>query len=1270
VAIALGQLEACLEAVGADSEARPDRRAVALAAIEQDLHLVLAEHAHVPALLGLRGHAALAAMEAWRDEALRLDCPDEARAAEDLIEALVRDEGARWCARAERLVAAYEGTPGADADPAADPGSAAQRLFDHLLEATALEREALHRDHDDDDTLPVRTARDPVRAALARCEVPAPRRAAWVRALLDSADEVLTGVDDLAPAQAAAHLALVADDLAWHRQAIEPGRGVGRPLDRKLRRLRVEVQERRLQDRLERRFGVRTVARFERLVIALIFAVIGILVIEAIFDPPRSVQIPLTVLDTFACGVFLTEFFVKLRLVHGRLSWFARHVLIDFIPSIPFGLLTLHAKMTVGDQARWGRLLRLLRITRVARYLRVMLPLIRMIRAYGFLARGLDRLVRRYGDLLNRNVILFPRREERRAAARLSAGLAPRAFRLRTQLGHAWHDLAQGALPEERPLVFAQRVQGLTRAREKGWLRRPPRPDAEVVRTVTEVPAEAFFARLESVTPEGVEAEHGLDFVARCARAARLFARPPIRWFPLLRRAVPRLAPGMTDAEVTAAAAHSLGAELRRHHDRVLAFADLHGTVTPAELVDRVGTVMFRASMRPARKLLLIGGVFLLVQGIAGVFGLDARGWASRIEGLIGDTLILLGGICLVVLSVGWWLRSLAGQATAFYEQVAHAQYLALTEAIKGRHLSRDALIFDRRVLAPESQIVPGVVTRGDETRREAFLRAVRAWLVEPLAGANGGLSETMDRVVMLYRDSLDGALFVENDNRTTSQLLGDSSLQEMRRMSGRIRRRDEKSLLRLDLMRKRTFFGGPYLWFSFISKAVTQHVARLIVDYNRHALRLDEIERSTPDERAAYDRWLAGGAEMQRERARFQPREVVYLTTAFKALHFLDVDPNRDAEVARVYGPAVAAKLEEDRRVLVREIFGTYPRHLRPKERRVANLYQLYGSWLQGGRALFVPLRVMGLFVRSIWVAIRWVASAVGEIRSAAHRVDPAIAEHADFTTAVRKIGRMRAPIVEACLDLRAQMDPEYLGVRLPRQRATRMETSDVDEDLAFLGATPELERALVALRSEAKADMRRLARLLDDGLLDDVARRLDMAPGDLTAEHVRAAAIAYRGDYLGLRTLLSAPALLNEAAGAVLGQPLRRRPLWPRPRLYRAFRRWWAAHGSGDRPTRRALWRAIVHDPACLRAALVACTGPGAAASYADGAGRLAGLLRHPRRISEQLVTLRAVQTLSLIDLLNYRSHVYKLGGYAGSGDEAAAALTLVPEATASVG
>ncbi len=1237
--IALGRLEDRLEEIGADSSAGPEQRARRLAEIEAELGATLAAAAGDLALARRRGHPIITAISEWGDDAARLGCSDAAAEAEALVERCLHDEGRAWSRMADRWLTATN----------EDVARNATAIFRHLLAATALRREALCLDRDEAAATPIDVARrDALRDALAATDPTPAEREAWIRDLIDRADDVLTGMDELGPSAAARNLELVADDLAWHHRHVERKGAAARRLGRKLRRLRVEAQERRLQESLERRFGATAVGRFERFVLLLIFVVLGILVVEFAFDVPLPVQIALTAIDTFACGVFLTEFFVRLSLVRGRASWARRHVLIDFVPSLPFGLFTLYDKLGTAEQLRWGRALRFLRLTRVARYVRLLLPLIRMIRAFGFLVRGLDRLVRRYGDLLNRNVILFPRRDERAAAARLGESGAAHAARLRTALDKAWRTLVEGSPESVRGALFVERTRALEAMRERGGLERPDTAEAPTSAPI-ELPAEQFFDRMERVTAEELAAEYGFDFVARCARAARLFARPPIRWFPILRRAVPRLTPTMGDAEVVAAAAHALGRELRRHHDRILALGDLHGTVTPPELVDRVGTMMFRASLRPARKLLVIGGVFLVIQGIAGVFGVGA-GWVTWIERLIGDTLLLLGGICLVVLGVGWWLRSLAGRETAFHEQVALAQYLSLTESIKGRFLARDVAIFDRRVLEPESRVTSDV-PKDSSSRRDAFLRIVRSWLVEPPVGRHEGVAEALERTALLYRDSLDGSLFGEDDDRTTAHLLGDPSLRELRRLAATLGKREHRELVRLDLRRKRTLLGGPWLWFSFISKAITQDVGRLIVDYNRHAITLAELPNAEPDERAAYERWLAAESAAA-ETKRRTSRNIAYQTTSFHALHFLDADPARDGAIAAAYGDAIARKLAHDRRVLIREIFGTFPRHLRSKERRVANLFRLYGSWLQGGRGLLLPLRLGVIFLRSVWIGATWLASAVGEIRRSNRRFDPEAVEQADFATAVRKIGRVRGPIVATCIALRARLDPEYLGVRPPGLEGTAS-MDDVRADLGFADVSPERRRDIAAQRLEAEADMRRLAAAIDEGLLDRLAERRACDARAFDAESRRALAVAYRGDYAGIKTHLSSTALLQEALASLVDRPPGEASLLRRWRLARPVRRWWAQYGRGDRAARKRFARVVAGD-GTLRRALVAWAERGTDGAREEGLRRAADLLRHPRRISEQLLTLRTVQTLSLVDLLNYRTHVYRLGDYEGSGDD----------------
>ncbi len=111
----------------------------------------------------------------------------------------------------------------------------------------------------------------------------------------------------------------------------------------------------------------------------------------------------------------------------------------------------------------------------------------------------------------------------------------------------------------------------------------------------------------------------------------------------------------------------------------------------------------------------------------------------------------------------------------------------------------------------------------------------------------------------------------------------------------------------------------------------------------------------------------------------------------------------------------------------------------------------------------------------------------------------------------------------------------------------------------------------------------------------------------------------------------------------------------------LRRRFLRWWSAAGEGGPEARSATWRALVHGHHQGRQALALHHKLGAEGARAEGMTRLEAALRHVGRVSEQLVSLRAIQTLALIDMRNYRTHVYRLGGYADDGDSPRDWLTL---------
>ena len=723
------------------TEDRPAAEAGRLAELELDL-LALSQdlsRAH-PHLADDRGHPVLADLGRWQSRCRRLGLEAADQKAAALHADFVDDEAERW----RRAVKAAAGR--------ADP----QACLDLLTEAAVLDGENLSRQGEQPGSPPLAGERGPLREGFAAAiEAHPPTdddRDRWATALLDRADVVLTAIDELAPAAADAQLGIVADDLSWHLLHVETERSSRRgQLKRKLRRVIAEQQERGLQGRLEGMFGRVNVGRFEQLILWLIFLVLALLAVESIFEPSEQVKEIFLVVDTLACLVFLWDFFLRLTLVQGKGRWFLRHFFVDFLPSIPVGLLA-------WQPIRLGRALRFLRLARVARYVRFLMPVIRLVRAVGFLSRGVDRVVRRYGHLLNRDVILYPTREEKARVLAARQDTVMRLRRLHAEVNDLWADLLSSAHGADRDAVAATRVDGLARARERGLAERPAERAQRVVAT-REIPAEILLRRLECATAEGIAADLGTDFISRAARAVRVFSRPPLRWIPFLRGWFPQLGPAMSDAEITAATAHQAAARLRRHHDRWFWFADLYGTITPAEFVDGVGSTMVRSALRPAYKLVLFGGGYLLVLFFLLLLPGGFFEWLRQIlEKLLGNTLLVLGGICAVILGIGWWLRRLAQQATAFFEQVALAQYLPLTESIKGRFLERDAALFARRVLAPEFLLKGEVPERVAPALRDRFVRGVRSWLLEAHASGDArGAFDAMERAVLLYRDGLDG---------------------------------------------------------------------------------------------------------------------------------------------------------------------------------------------------------------------------------------------------------------------------------------------------------------------------------------------------------------------------------------------------------------------------------------------------------------------------------------------------------------------------------
>jgi hypothetical protein len=1025
---------------------------------------------------------------------------------------------------------------------------------------------------------------------------------------------------------------------------------------RRLASLRAEREERSVQLRLERTFGRTAVAWFERLVFVLLFVLTGLLLAEWFSDPTPAQRLWLDVADLGICSVFLTEFFVKWRFASWSRSWFRRHWLIDLLPAIPIGVgLAFIDHAQTANLLQAGRWLRLLRLSQGIRYLRALLPLLKTLRAVAFFARGIDRIGRRYARLMNRDVILYPNRDEMQAAL----GPSPRQMLderfFEREIRQVWRRMVEDAPPELQGELASLRATSLGALLDEAMTLHGVAPRSTPSIEAQEITASRLLERMASVAPEELDALFDPRTVSRIAQLARLASYVPTSWFGWARFVPART--GLSDSELAALACRRAAATLSKWHDAAYWAADLHGTISPSLFVDRVGTLMVKNSVRPATRLALFGGGYLIVIAILHVVPIDALTPVELfLRRFVGTTLLALGSICLVVFTIGWWLRQIAKEATDFYERFAQAQFLALTETIRERRRRSDLRLLCDRVLRAEWAIVADEAS-GDGERRLALLdQSLASATRERHDAADAIALARTERAALLYRDWLDGALFVDNDCRVTAQLLGNPCLQQFYEMSHRIPRRELRRLERLDLERMRTF-DGPSRWFHRISQSISHAMAALLAEYNRRAVPLDEVDLLDAESRERHRRWLTRAEEGDDPAAKSNVSQKAkqasdrYVTNAFHALHFLDDDALRDEEIAVRFGQATLTRLRADRVHLIRTVFGTAPLHDRPREERVFNAYLAYRRYVERGRWLLAPVRTAAWSLRKSASGLGWMAKTIREIRRPDRRRQTRTELEPDFLAAVRKIDRVRRPIALAATRLRSFVDPEYLGAALPMREPSEAPGVDLKEDLAFLRPDATFEEEQRDQRLRAASDMIRLEKLLASGLLERLAERLEATPGSLaTKGMIRTIAVAYFADLDGVRVLLSASDILHEATERTqllhAFGPVR----WKNVLLAGAFREWAKLRGL-DRSARRLAWRAVVHDVWDAGDALRVRDQLGESAR-AEGERRLAELLRHPGRIDEYLMSLRTIQTLALLDVAYYRRQVYRLGAYAESG------------------
>jgi hypothetical protein len=1078
---------------------------------------------------------------------------------------------------------------------------------------------------------------------------------------------------------------------------------------RAARRVRGAWQEKLLTLRMEWLFGRRFAAILDNTVLVLILVLVGLIAAEVLLERTAGAGLSIRQHEFFAwadlavCSVFLFEFGLKMILAPNRMSYFLRHCLIDLVPSLPVGFLAhqieldrLQSAVARGSETSPFR--RAIQFSRMGlRLLRVALPVARLARVGLVLLRLSDRVVRRMAKVLNRNIILFEPLQTQKA----ESADRHRLVTLRSELEHA-RTAIEARLDRDQTRVLASRVLGDLECRVD-CLPALALETAEGESPGREIPVEAVVEQLIQMTPERLLERVGPVAVRAVDRYLRLLDLPLVRRLPVVRNLVAYRE--KSPAEAVALASNYLGHLIQRGLDVVYFLADLHGTLSPPVFLDRLGATLISATRTPAKRLLWLGSIFLVLFLVvqASIFPTPVRLVVDKVQNLLGWPVIILGVICLVFWLLGAWFRKIANQSADFCERVVEAQFATHTKNLKSRRREQDAQFLAERVIDPE------LLLRSSDDRLPEQVRSIKDEDGESAQQGPGWFENRelafLRNVRLLYQDYLDGSPLHRSDTKASVQLLGNLALGNLRRSHLGHLLRESRAIDRLDLSRSGGLFGGPYLWFSYITRMLVQETALLILDYNRHVVPLDRLACSPDSVREKFRSWLAGrlkidpaevwlpepmtgsagnraagdptagpaphaGEQAPALDPAARPEAGAFLETVeFTAVDFLADDAERDAEIHGRFGPQVAELVRRDRQQNVRRAFRSFPLHELPLAARTLNPFSLYENYLAGGRLILLPIHLARGVGRALAIAVGSIYRVVHEILHP--QVDRQQLVPPDtYWAALRKIHRMRKPVFMGSLWLRARFDVEYLGLPLPTAPAGIAGHSLMEQDLDYIGATRRDRIIAEAVRRQHSKRLEWVARWLDRfgwtfGLLPQYLVREIPYLGNRGGEALRALVAACILDHDDIATLaLSIEGLKRAMAHAAdSAQDARKLPPGLPDPVVNLKRLWHPVNRcrrktaelfelpcfpAYNRAERKRVIRYLRRHRRVVRGWIKVVLGQGARDPWATVKSRMDGVLLRTDLWSDQILVLRAVQSLTMLDLKHNCELVWSLGGY----------------------
>lgn len=1111
---------------------------------------------------------------------------------------------------------------------------------------------------------------------------------------------------------------------------------------------RIRVNK-RVTQRMQSLFGKPVADFIDKLMLILVLAITFLFVEEIIFE---SMEFPLLALhdfeyfiwlDLIICSLLMSEFWLKFALADRKWHFLKdpQHWLAEFVASIPFAFIAHNAHHLVAFEG--FLLLRLLRLARLPR-------LVRIGRLFLFAQRALDQLVRRHATIFNRNIVLFEPEEaeapetrhrhllytlRERFSRRTGEVLSKLAPQERVQLAQLTvQDLetiidhvpvgeglvALAKTPQAREVQVDTLIRELIEMTPERLIEQMGQSFAVSVYRYIRMFDIAIIRRLPVVRQLIATSQKGAAEVAALAVNYAGHALQSLVNFILF----------LADLQGTISAPIFL--------DR-LGTTLINATQRPAKRLIVLGVVVltvtfmiwvFDIRQQERRNILrfaindieaviiepehpLTGQSFPVVRlrEVATVDSLELklpsgetfivpREWtdladpppsligsiSNKLNKLLGWPVIVLGVVCLIPLFIGRWLRKIANQAAEQSERLVEAQFAAQTKALKAKNLKQDWRFLAERVIAPEfelrscdDQLLANscdlIDFRTIGTPAEVFSRNPEIIFLHNLE--------------LLYEDYLDGALFHRSDNKTTTQLLGNIALTNLRRRNLEHSLNDAKRLRSLDLGRSAGgLLGGPYLWFNYITRMITQETAKLLMDYNRHAIPLDQLASSPRYVRRRYQNWLAqrlkispdqvplpapigrfGDADIPAPSNRRNEAEGFFECVDFTAIDFLADDPRRLQEIEIKFGPLVAELVRRDRQLNVRRAFRSFPLHTVPLQMRTINLFQLYETYIANLRGLLLPFRVLRWAGAIVVLLIHRTIRLVREILH-----PQVIHEHDErldtYSMAKRKIHRMRKPAYMESLWLRARIDIEYIGLPLPLVPLTLGNDSLIETDLEYIGATRRDRLASERLRQEQREKLlwiERWLRRFEWDFLSLPHYLHDNFPylSSRAAEVLRAmvtACILDHDDIFTLGVSIEALELIREytrdpshkASTLPAGLPPTidfRKPHWYQLRYDKKQADkllQLPMFADCDEGHRHRLERCLRKNRLSTQGWVAVLVSQGGDDPWETVRGRLLDVMRRTDLWSNEILALRTIQTLTMLDVHHYGEMVWRLGGY----------------------